>query len=179
MNFRFFLSLLFSFVIIGNHDCAPKTRIQSRIEALLSQNQIKDAHQLILTALKVNSLDPYAMGMNAYMLLVYMQRIKEAQSYTLKSLRIYPKHSLLLHTLAWSYYLQNDFSQSIQIFSKINPKIQQFELHYHWALAASKAKQKQLAIQHFKIARQLQPSNHKLLISIAVFYEQNNQKKQA
>ncbi|MCO4783067.1 MAG: hypothetical protein KC646_12150 [Candidatus Cloacimonetes bacterium] len=173
------LHIILFTLFLGLSQSAPKPRMQIKVEALLAVNQVKEARKLILNALKVNSLDPYAMGMNAYMLLVYMQRLNEAQSYTIKSLKIYPKHSLLLHTLAWSFYLQGKFNQSLAVFAKIDPKIRQYELHYHWALAASKAKNNALAIEHFRIARQIQPANHKLLMSIAVFYEQNNQHKKA
>ncbi|PCJ21274.1 MAG: hypothetical protein COB02_01440 [Candidatus Cloacimonadota bacterium] len=178
MNFKL-LFLFFFFFNISISNAKAISPIQRQVEILLSVNKVKDARTLVLKALKVNSLDPYAMGMNAYLLLVYMQRIKEAQKYTRKSLRIYPKHSLLLHTLAWSYYLQGQFSLSVQAFSKINPNIKQFELHYHWAIAASKAKRNNIAIQHFRIARQIRPTSHKLLMSMAVFYEKNNQKNQA
>jgi len=143
---------------------------KDRVDQLLAQNQPEQALNFLQDCLRMDAINPYAMGMLAYLKLSYSRLEGEAKELAQNTLNLYPRNIPALHTLAWYFYLQKNFTRSSQIFSETGDiKTEWFEFHYHKGLAKWKARDLKEAGKEFKKAFDLDPKHTPLLTSMGLF----------
>lgn len=145
---------------------------KAQVDKFLEQGKPDEAMKVLSQALRVDAIHPYAMGMYAYLLLTFEEQATEAKEMSQNCLNLYPKNSQCLHTLAWSHYRNQEYARALRTFEEIQgDSTGNFDLHYHWAMAAWKAGKPSVATTQFGIARKLEPESVKLNISLGVFLE--------
>jgi len=85
---------------------------KDRVDQLLAQNQPEQALNFLQDCLRMDAINPYAMGMLAYLKLSYSRLEGEAKELAQNTLNLYPRNIPALHTLAWYFYLQKNFTRS-------------------------------------------------------------------
>jgi Flp pilus assembly protein TadD len=145
---------------------------KQRVDRLIQKKKPKEAMTLLRKVLRLNAMNPDAMGIYAYLLLTYAKNMQQAKEIAQNGLNIHPGNINCLHTLAWYYYLDKNYFLSLKTFEEIQSKtLSWFELQYHWGLAAWKAKDIQKARKHFSLARNLNADSLKLALSSGLFLE--------
>ncbi len=128
--------------------------------------------ELLRKVLRLNAMNPSAMGMYSYLVLTYAKNKAQAKEIAQNGLNIDPGNTSCLHTLAWYYYLERNYSLALKTFDEIeNKALAWFELQYHWGLCAWKAGKLKKARQHFDLARNLNARSLKLALSTGLFLE--------
>mgnify|MGYP003342631846 CR=1 FL=1 len=189
MNYRCLLIFIFFNILIINLPAFGPTKTdtlfdpqaiskrrekdwKSRVDKALDRGKPDEAMKILSKALRIDAIHPYAMGMYAYLLLTFAEQDTEAKEMSQNCLNLYPKNVQCLHTLAWSYYRNQEYARALRIFEEIQGEsTNNFDLHHHWAMAAWKAGKPAVAANQFIIARRLQPESVRLNISLGVFLE--------
>jgi len=143
-----------------------------QVNQYLDRGRPEKAIKILSHALRTDAIHPYAMGMYSYLLLTFEQRRTEAKEMAQNCLNLYPRNPLCLHTLAWSHYRNHEYGKALRTFEEIpGGSEMSFDLHYHWAMTAWKAKDTKSATEHFAAARKMEPDSAKLHVSLGLFLE--------
>jgi tetratricopeptide (TPR) repeat protein len=145
---------------------------RGKVEGHLQNGRPEGAMKVLGDALRTDAIHPYAMSMYSYLLLTFQHRRDEAKEMAQNCLNLYPRNPRCLHTLAWAHYRNREYTLALRTFGEIPKKFRNsFDLHFHWAMTAWKARNAKTAMHHFEKARILQPNSVKLFVSLGLFLE--------